>query len=157
MASYVIEGYVVSPPGRRAGGHLFFTVKSGKRTVDAIAFEPSKGFRDRLETLRVNDFVRIFGSLSRGAIKIEKLEVLARALVYERRVPKCKICGEKTLNVGSLKYKCTECGFLQDPDYVRIVTESGCIRMEPPVYARRHLSMPWKLEKVNFPGEDHEF
>jgi tRNA(Ile2)-agmatinylcytidine synthase len=148
LSSYELEGVVVGNPIRLRGGHLHATIKIPERTVDIIAFEPSKSFRDKVETLRRGDFIRVYGSYSAGSIKIEKLELIFPANIFERTSPRCDLCNGKTLNVGSLKYKCATCGNVQDPLYIHINREIEEYKIEPPVYSRRHLSMPWKLENV---------
>ncbi len=144
--SYSFQCTVADIPRRGEGGHMKIKVKYGNVLVDLIAFEPSKRFRNYLERLRPGDSMRVYGSMGRGNIKIEKVIILDQARIYERRVPECNICGERMKNNGNLSFVCPECGHIQPPDYIRIEREDIRGRYEPPVSARRHLSMPWKLE-----------
>ena len=157
LSSYEITGYVNELPLRKEGGHLFFGIKYGVTDIKAVAFEPSKGFRDELEKLEIGDRVRLFGSYAKGTIKIEKLELIHPSIIYERRTPLCSRCGSRTSNIGSLKYRCIKCGNVMDPEYVKTNYQRMTMKLEPPAYARRHLSMPWKLENASFRSNEYEF
>ena len=156
LASYEITGFINELPFRKEGGHLFFGVKAGDINIRAAAFEPSKGFRDELDKLEIGDQVKLFGSYSRGTIKIEKLELIHPATIYERRAPLCSKCGSRTVNIGSLKYRCTKCSNTMEPEYVKNDDKRKALKLEPPAYARRHLSMPWKLEGASFRSNEYE-
>ena len=157
LASYEITGYVSKMPFRRKGGHLFFKVRTGGISIDAVAFEPSKGFRKEVEKLQIGDNVRLFGSFSGGTIKIEKIEIIHPSVLYVRKTPVCHNCGSKTSNIGSMKYRCNTCKTMLEPEYIKKDEMERPMKMEPPVYARRHLSMPWKLENASFGSDEHEF
>lgn len=144
--SYEIRCGVISVPRREIGGHLKFQSLYKGKIVNMIAFEPSKNFRRVLQMLRPGDFIEAYGSMGKGSLKIEKINVLAQARIYSRVVPVCSICGENTKNYGNLIYRCQECGHLESPSYEEIPRQNIIGKYEPPVSARRHLSMPWKLE-----------
>ncbi|MGP6206534.1 TiaS agmantine-binding domain-containing protein [Cuniculiplasma sp. SKW3] len=144
--SYGIRCSVISVPRREKGGHLKFESLYNGKIVNMIAFEPSKNFRRVLQMLRPGDFIEVYGSMGKGSLKIEKINVLALARIYSRTAPECSICGENTKNYGNLTFRCPECGHLESPSYEEIPRQNITGKYEPPVSARRHLSMPWKLE-----------
>lgn len=144
--SYMIQCTVSSVPRREKGGHLKFHGIYRGEDITLIAFEPSKKFRTRIEVLRPGDFIDVYGSYGKGSLKIEKIDVRAQARLFQRVVPDCPVCGERTKNCGNLLYKCPECGHMVPPSYEEVKREPILGRYEPPVSARRHLSMPWKLE-----------
>ncbi len=144
--SYMIRCIVSTVPRREKGGHLKFEATYNGKTINLIAFEPSKNFRSYIEQLRPGDFIEAYGSLGKGSLKIEKIKVIAQARIFARIAPACSICGENTRNDGNLRFKCPECGHYEPPSYSEISRANIIGRYEPPVSARRHLSMPWKLE-----------
>ncbi len=50
-SAYRVTGTVVEASETRAGGHVFLTLEGDGATLDCAAFEPTKGFRDRVRTL----------------------------------------------------------------------------------------------------------
>lgn len=145
-SSYSITGRISTPPERRRGGHLYFSLISNTQTVNCIVFEPSKNFRDSVEKLEKNDLVTVYGSYGLDHMKIEKIKIVSRSMVYLRKPPLCVNCGKIMHNAGNLTYRCRECRTISDPVYIRKTQQDIQIEIEPPAYARRHLSMPWKLE-----------
>ena len=149
----VIEGMGVRVTGRikgkserSQGGHLKGSILSGNDQINFIVFEPSKKFRNTFENLRDGDKVSLFGSVSRGAVKIEKLEIISTSNYYRRIVPVCHMCGIKGKNRGSGNYECPSCGISILPDYSFIPRNVNEGKFQPPVSARRHLTMPWEIE-----------
>lgn len=146
LSSYLLTGRIVKAPSRNVGGHLHFSMSVNGEVCNCIVFEPSKKFRNNVESLRVNDFIQAYGSFGNESLKIEKIRVLEFSEIYERKTPKCKNCGTNMRNVGNRKFKCRKCETISDPVFVKVDRSIKQKMMEPPVYARRHLSMPWKLE-----------
>jgi len=59
--SYRVDGTVVTAPETRRGGHVFFELRGDDATVECVAFEPTKRFRDRVRSLRVGDRLTVCG------------------------------------------------------------------------------------------------
>ncbi|MGP6219757.1 TiaS agmantine-binding domain-containing protein [Caldiplasma sukawensis] len=144
--SYSFEGIVTRKPIRWRGGHVHFSMKWKNGEVGIVCFEPSKSFRNYVERLLPGDQVRVYGSYDNGNIKLEKINIIEQATVYKREPPKCRICGKKCENRGGAIYRCSSCRREMLPDYNLVRRDDIRGKFEPPVYARRHLSMPWKLE-----------
>lgn len=144
--SYSIEGIVTRKPIRWRGGHIHFSIKWKNGEVGIVCFEPSKSFRNYVERLLPGDQIRVYGSYDDENIKLEKINIIEQAQIYVRKPPVCKDCGKKCENRGGTIYRCSSCRREMMPDYNPVERVDIRGKFEPPVYARRHLSMPWKLE-----------
>ena len=144
--SYSVQGTVVGMPSRGVGGHLSIPFSTTGVNTNLMAFEPSKEFRNVLENLRPGDILRAYGSMGKGNIKLEKIDLMGVSEIYRRIPPICGVCGGKTMNLGRNVYECMECSHRSNPTYSREERNIHMGKYEPPVNARRHLSMPWKLE-----------
>ena len=71
-------GTVSSPARRIEGGHVFFPLADGERTIDCAAYEPTKGFRALVERLAPGDRVRVVGAVRADgrSLNLEKIEVV---------------------------------------------------------------------------------
>ncbi len=145
-ASYSVTGRISKLPQRRIGGHVYFSVVSLDQEINCVVFEPSKSFRDSVEKLEKNDLVTLYGSYGLDHLKIEKLRIVSKSTVYLRKAPHCRNCMKIMHNEGNLTYECKQCGSVSEPIYEKKRELKVQLSMEPPAYARRHLSMPWKLE-----------
>ena len=153
-SAYRVTGDVVAPPETRPGGHVFCTLEDDGATLDCAAFEPTKGFRDRVRSLRVGDRVTVCGEVSDGTLKLEKFAV--RDLVRTESVtPDCPDCGRSMKSAGRNQgYRCRDCGTSADGKVDRPVERSlehGWYEV-PPV-ARRHIAKP--LVRGGFDGPTH--
>jgi len=143
--SYILDGVVGSNPRTMEGGHVLFSlsVQGGNESVDCIAYEPTKGFRAIIRELRIGDEVTVYGSLKKGTLNLEKIELRKLNLVVERN-PKCNKCGRNMKSAGrSQGYRCKRCGTfsrVKDKIIVERAIETGLYEV-PPV-ARRHISKP---------------
>ena len=144
--SYSVHGTVTGMPSRGIGGHLLIPFSANGIKTNLMAFEPSKEFRNTLENLRPGDILRAYGSMGKGNIKLEKIDLKGVSEIYRRTPPVCDVCGGKTMNQGRNVYECTECSRRCNPTYSGEGRNIHKGKYEPPVNARRHLSMPWKLE-----------
>lgn len=147
-ASYSVTGRISKVPQRKIGGHVYFSVVSLAQEINCIVFEPSKSFRDSVEKLEKNDRVTLYGSYGLDHLKIEKLRIVSKSTIYFRKAPRCEKCMKIMHNEGNLTYECKQCGLVSEPTYEKKMSPEVQLAMEPPPYARRHLSMPWKLEGV---------
>ncbi|MDT3433835.1 tRNA(Ile)(2)-agmatinylcytidine synthase [Haloarcula sp. 1CSR25-25] len=153
-SAYRVTGSVVEAPETREGGHVFVTLRGDGATLDCAAFEPTKGFRDRVRSLRAGDRVTVCGEVSDGTLKLEKFAV--RDLVRTESVtPDCPDCGRSMKSAGRNQgYRCRDCGTSADGRVERPVErdlEHGWYEV-PPV-ARRHIAKP--LVRGGFDAPTH--
>ena len=142
-SAYRVTGTVVEAPETRAGGHVFFTLEGDSATLDCAAFEPTKGFRDRVRSLKAGDRITACGEVTDGTLKLEKFAV--RDLVQTEAVtPDCSDCGRSMKSAGRNQgYRCRDCGTSADGK-----TEQSIERglkpgwYEVPPVARRHIAKP---------------
>jgi tRNA(Ile2)-agmatinylcytidine synthase len=139
---------VTSMPTRERGGHAGVVCHDALgHTVDIVAFEPTKGFRDTVCALRPGDQVVAVGAWHAGRVHLEKLRVDWLA-PDETKIdnPACPQCGR------SMKSRGTNAGY-RCPDGHGSAPEAAATRLieqrtleigwyEVPVMARRHLHRP---------------
>lgn len=146
MGTLSIEGTVTLAPTTRQGGHVVVAARdTAGSPFEAVAFEPTKSFRDRVRGLVPGDRVRFVGALAEGAVRLEKMEVLALAPRRRLENPLCR-CGRRMRSKGpSTGFKCPACGaylpreaagWIDDPSQVALGWH------EVPIIARRHLHRP---------------
>lgn len=142
-----IEATVAWPPERRRGGHAYVALKAeGDLHFEAVAFEPTHGFREAVGALLPGDRVRVVGAVSDGLLKLEKLRIVAPAAHVVTRNPDCPKCGRRMRSKGpSTGFRCSVDKERLPPS--AIVTEEhprgvDTAWHEPPVMARRHLHRP---------------
>jgi len=142
--SYIIEGEVLAPPDVIRGGHVFFHINTRFGKVRCGAYEPTRQFRKIVRKLTKGDKIRVWGSLKKNTLNIEKLEIMELERVMEIRNPYCHICGKSMESAGSGKgYRCRRCGTFaweKITEEMERGVEKGLYEV-PPV-ARRHLSKP---------------
>jgi len=152
--AYRVDGTVRSAPETREGGHVFLAVGDGTATVDCVAFEPTKRFRDRVRALRPGDRVTVCGEVSDGTCKLEKFAV--RDLNYAaERTPDCPDCGRSMASAGADQgYRCRDHDTHADgPETVRVDRDLEPGWYEVPPRARRHVAKP--LVRGGFDGPTH--
>ncbi|MGB9930673.1 TiaS agmantine-binding domain-containing protein [Haloarcula amylolytica] len=153
-SAYRVTGTVIEAPETREGGHVFITLKDDGTTLNCAAFEPTKGFRDRVRSLRAGDRVTACGEVSDGTLKLEKFAV--RELVRTESVtPDCPDCGRSMKSAGRNQgYRCRDCGTSADSKVEQPIErglEPGWYEV-PPV-ARRHIAKP--LVRGGFDAPTH--
>jgi tRNA(Ile2)-agmatinylcytidine synthase len=154
--AYCVTGDVVHAPETRRGGHVFLTLRHPEReaTLECVAFEPTKRFRDRVRALRPGDRVTACGEVARGTLKLEKFAV--RDLVEHKRVtPTCPSCGRTMESAGRDQgYRCRDCD-TSAPARVRRPLDRQLERgwYEVPPCARRHIAKP--LVRGGFDAPTH--
>nr|WP_191449956.1 tRNA(Ile)(2)-agmatinylcytidine synthase [Haloarcula sp. CBA1122] len=153
-SAYRVTGDVVDAPETREGGHVFVTLEGDDTTLDCAAFEPTKGFRDRVRSLRVGDRITACGEVTDGTLKLEKFAV--RELVRTEPVtPDCPDCGRSMKSAGRNQgYRCRDCGTSADGKVEQSI-ERGLERgwYEVPPVARRHIAKP--LVRGGFDAPTH--
>lgn len=167
-ATVALEATVTALPVARRGGHVFVGLAdaSGGR-FDAVAFEPTKAFRDLVRALRPGDRVVAVGGLTgngdilrsphahpaaqTGAapvplVKLEKLRFIELAPQFERAPPpRCPVCGRTMKSAGASQgYRCRTCSTkAPKPEAAVEVPRTAALGWhEVPVIARRHLHRP---------------
>lgn len=144
--SYRLFGTVASVPATGRGGHVSFLLSGGNDAdeIQCMAYEPTKGFRDKVRSLLPGDTVTICGSLKEGSINIEKMRVHTVLPHQSAKAPMCASCGKRMTSAGKDKgYKCRKCGKRStSPDYTTIRRTLIPGWYEVPPCARRHLARP---------------
>ncbi|CCQ37387.1 tRNA(Ile2) 2-agmatinylcytidine synthetase TiaS [Natronomonas moolapensis 8.8.11] len=152
--AYRLDGRVLDAPETRRGGHVFVSLGDDRGTIDCVAFEPTKRFRDRVRALRVGDRITVCGEVSNGTVKLEKFA--ARELVRtELATPTCPKCDRTMESAGSGQgYRCRDCG-TSEAGKVEQPIERGLETgwYEVPPRARRHIAKP--LVRGGFDGAVH--
>jgi len=146
-SSYEVSGTVASMPVTVQGGHVIAALDVGTEILDMAAYEPSKGFRDVVRSLRPGDFVTAVGELRQEprALNLEKLELVSLASSRTKVAnPRCPECGRAMKSIGSgAGYRCRACGTRAKEavteEEERLIATGW---HEPPVCSRRHLSKP---------------
>lgn len=152
--AYRVDGTVRSAPETREGGHVFFAVGDESASVDCVAFEPTKRFRDRVRALRPGDRVTVCGEVSDGTCKLEKFAVRELDRTADR-TPDCPDCGRSMKSAGADQgYRCRDCNRTADgPETVRVDRDLDPGWYEVPPRARRHVARP--LVRGGFDGPVH--
>ncbi|NHN64632.1 DUF1743 domain-containing protein [Haloarcula sp. JP-Z28] len=153
-SAYRVTGTVVEASETRAGGHVFLTLEGDGATLDCAAFEPTKGFRNRVRSLKAGDRITACGEVTDGTLKLEKFAV--RDLVRTEAVtPDCPDCGRSMKSAGRNQgYRCRDCGTSADGKTAQSI-ERGLERgwYEVPPVARRHIAKP--LVRGGFDAPTH--
>lgn len=155
--SFNLVGEITQMPYSIHGGHYFTSMTWKGATVGLAAFEPTKEFREVFRELRPGDMVSAMGSMGQGNLKLEKLKVFSTSRFFRRSPPVCRICGSSMKNNGMNDYRCRKCGSRsRDPEYREERRNLSPGNYEVPVTARRHLSMPLRLEDHFVPAPAKE-
>jgi tRNA(Ile2)-agmatinylcytidine synthase len=141
--SYSLTGVVVEKPEVIRGGHVFFTISTGFGMIKCAAFEPTKQFRDIVMKLVRGDRIRVFGSVKKNTINLEKMEIIELVRSKEAN-PLCPICGKRMESSGKNQpFRCRKCGTKSAKKHLMPLKreiEEGFYEVPP--CARRHLSKP---------------
>ncbi|MEM2025472.1 MAG: tRNA(Ile)(2)-agmatinylcytidine synthase [Desulfurococcaceae archaeon] len=158
-----VRGVVKSKPRRGIGGHLFFNICDDKCCIAVAVYEPTKGFRNIVEQLEVDDDVEALGCIrppgpTHGlTLNLEKIKVvkLAQKVIYEN--PRCPKCSARMESAGRGKgFRCPKCGFrdrsiLKTPINIERQLKQGWY--QPPPSAFKHLMKPiarFGRERISF-------
>lgn len=148
--SYILSGFVVENPTVIRGGHVFFHITTKFGMLKCAAFEPTKQFRDVILKLVKGDHIRVFGSIKKDTMNLEKLEIISLVRKKESN-PRCPVCGKRMESAGrNQPFRCRRCKTIAKGKVVEEMEreiEEGFYEV-PPV-ARRHLSKP--LVRMNVP------
>lgn len=168
-AGYRVDGIVIREPETRRGGHTFFelshpddvtveapTVEPDRRprTIDCVAFEPTKRFRRYIRSLRPGDEITVCGEFDSGTMKLEKFAI--RELVTTvATTPRCPECDRTMESAGAEQgYRCRRCGTATDGKQHQEIERSLDVGWyEVPPCARRHVAKP--LVRGGFDAPTH--
>lgn len=150
--SVIIKGNVSKKPSTIRGGHVIFSIKDDKSSVDCAAYEPTKEFRDIIRELIAGDLVEVYGGIREKPItvNIEKIKILNLIEKIEKvENPICPKCGKHMKSIGKNEgFRCKKCGTKEKkPITKKIKRKINNGFYEVPVCARRHLSKPLKRVK----------
>ncbi|KQC03057.1 MAG: tRNA(Ile2) 2-agmatinylcytidine synthetase [Methanoculleus sp. SDB] len=142
--SYRLQGTVAAPPVTRRGGHISLILDDAGVPVRCMAYEPTKGFRDRVRSLIPGDRICVQGSWKGGSINLEKIRIDALAPKTIIRPPLCPAGHGRMTSAGAGKgYKCRRCSLRSPyPDVTDLPRALAPGWYEVPPMARRHLALP---------------
>lgn len=149
--SVMVRGIVGKGPDDQPGGHVVLSLDDGNGTIDCIAYEPTKEFRQVIRQLAVGDEIVACGGVREEpfSINLEKIRVVG--LVERKRKvanPVCPDCRKSMKSIGAEQgYRCRGCGTKAGEGDVEFEHQEPGIRVgwyEVPVCARRHLHKPLK-------------
>lgn len=155
-SAFRLDVEVSSSPETKEGGHVFLEVSDGTQSLDVVAFEPTKHFRDIVRNLRVGDRITVCGEITDSTLKLEKFAV--RELNQTKQVnPTCPDCGNSMSSAGRNQgYRCKSCSnHTDETDTIHIDRELEYGWYEVPPCARRHISKP--LIRGGFDDKVHPF
>lgn len=150
-SSYQVRGVVAEAPRSLPGGHVIFRLSlphGGE--VDCAAYEPSKEFRGVVRQLTAGDEIVALGEMRERprTLNVEKMRVVSLIEVTRRTAnPICPRCCKSMGSMGrSGGHRCKRCGLkTREGESREAVPRSLQLGWyEPPVRARRHISMPLK-------------
>lgn len=141
--SYRLRGEVVKEPYIEEGGHVFFYMETRFGVVKCAAFEPTKQFREVIDKLVEGDQLRVYGSMKKDTINLEKIGLKPAEITIEEN-PACPLCGKRMESAGKGQgFRCKKCK-TKAPQKVttRIKRDIEEGFYEVPPIARRHVSKP---------------
>ncbi len=147
-ASVILTGTVVETPEAIEGGHIIFSLSDGD-SIDCMAYEPTKQFRDVVRQLRPGDRVTVCGGVrsSPPTVNLEKIRVHSLVPCHRKQEnPVCPACGKHMKSRGRGQgYRCPICRRRAGEDDARFERVERGVQpgwYEVPVAARRHLAKP---------------
>lgn len=148
--SYTLTGTITEAPKTVEGGHVVTTLECESTectcdgSIDIIAFEPTKRFRDVVRRFRPGDVVTVYGEVTDNTLKLEKTSVVELKLTTSRN-PYCEDCNKSMSSMGAGQgYRCSSCK-TTEPNQVDVSLHRDLVTgysYEVPPTARRHLTKP---------------
>ncbi len=150
--SVMVSGTITRDPMTIPGGHVVTTLQDATGSIDCIAYEPTKEFRDIIREFVPGDRITVCGGVRKMplTVNIEKLRI-DFLVQRERKLsnPACPDCGKSMKSIGTGQgYRCRTCGTKAgegDVLHEEFRTALETSWYEVPVCARRHLAKPLKL------------
>ena len=141
--------FITQNPHTIQGGHVIFKVKDESGSIDCIAYEPTKEFRNIIRELVIGDIVEVYGGVRKKplTVNIEKIKIINLVKISEKiENPVCPKCGKHMKSKGKGQvFKCKICR--KKSNNPKILEKKRLIKKgfyEVPVCSRRHLSKPLK-------------
>lgn len=156
----VLRGFVADNPERISGGHVFFTIKYGRRSIRCAAFEPTGRLREITAKLIQGDEVTVLGGAKKrvgrlpNTVNLEKLFIhrLANEIIVEN--PACPRCGKHLKSAGKGQgFRCERCSIEAPTAEKKMLYKQRPLQVGlylPDMKAHRHLTKPisrYGLEK----------
>jgi tRNA(Ile2)-agmatinylcytidine synthase len=143
-SSYRVKGMVADAPSTARGGHVRFAIQNNNKILQCMAFEPTKGFRNKVRALLPGDQILAVGTYLKDTLNLEKFFLYSGPSGRSTRAPFCTSCQKQMTSAGSGKgYKCRKCGSrIAQPEIVPIIRTILPGWYEVPPCARRHLAKP---------------
>ncbi len=149
----VLRGFVTDQPERITGGHVFFTIRYGRKVIRCAAFEPTGILRETVVKLIPGDEVTVLGGAKKHlgrfpiTVNLEKIFIhhLAEEFVVEN--PTCPRCGKHLKSAGRGQgFRCECCSF--EAPTAKKKTHHKLRTLQPGLYlpdmkAHRHLTKPF--------------
>lgn len=139
---------VVAHPVTIQGKHVILRVSDGDE-IDALFYEPSRGFRGVARGLVPGDELTLLGSVRETPRSLNVEKMLIRRLtkdVRKTRNPACAKCGKSMGSMGAGQgYRCKVCGAKASASAATFEAFPRTVEpgwYEPPVASRRHLHKP---------------
>lgn len=126
------------------GGHVFITLEDMHSSeIEAIAFEPTKQFRNKIRNLRVGDVLDVCGEITDNSVKIEKFQLKSQNKTKKQN-PECPQCGNSMSSAGRNQgFRCKSCKTHEsEKETVTVDRDINVGWHEVPPCARRHISKP---------------
>ncbi len=141
--SYRLKGEVVKKPYTEEGGHVFFFMETRFGVVKCAAFEPTKQFREIIGKLLVGDRLRVYGSMKKDTINLEKISLKPAEVTVEEN-PICPMCRKRMESAGRGQgFRCKDCKTkASHKTTARLKRDIEEGFYEVPPAARRHISKP---------------
>ncbi|MDH2906123.1 MAG: tRNA(Ile)(2)-agmatinylcytidine synthase [Methanomassiliicoccales archaeon] len=152
FCSYAVTGQVATKPATIPGGHVFFELRYGTRTITCAAFEETKHLRNIVRKLVPGDDVTVWGAYKAGlkgaALNLEKIQILSLVKRFVKvGNPLCTNCGKSMESIGrGMGYRCRACGTkAYEPRLREVDCELSTGVYSTTTSSRRHLSEPSEL------------
>ncbi|MHA1993778.1 MAG: TiaS agmantine-binding domain-containing protein [Candidatus Hodarchaeales archaeon] len=175
--SVKVRGIVKSEPYLINGGHVLFSIDTGKKIINCAAYEPTKKFRKLVRELIRGDELMVYGGVRPASedypitINLEQFEIIKLQQPLARIPLKCPQCNTALKSLGQNQgFRCKKCKYQTNEkeigfQYKKRRLYSG-VRYVIPVCAQRHLTKPASRNntlqfhlpsKDNFQMEFHNF
>lgn len=154
---------ITAKPKIIQGGHIIVEgkIENAAETVDVVAYEPTKDFRNKIKRLLPGDILIAYGGISykekfhKFSLQLEKCEIIFLSEQFKQESPFCPSCNTRMTSNGFNKgYKCRKCGYKnKDASHLRVKVEREISKglYIPPAQAQRHLVKPYR--RYNLPNK----
>jgi len=162
----IVQGRVYSAPYIFEGGFVVFSIKDDTSTIDCVAYEPTRHFRDIVTNLQIGDGISVHASVRPKSrthdvtLNLEGLEIHYLSADTHSENPLCPECNKRMKSAGTGKgFKCTKCGYRDregtksEKIIERKITPGLYL---PPLSAQRHLTRPLSRLNMNNSGQSFD-